>query len=72
MHDFAFKQIRYCGEANVWVGSNLYALARRKFSWTHVIEKHERPHHSAPGGWQYPPYGESTQVFLFGLNPQLH
>jgi hypothetical protein len=52
VQNFPFEKVGHCGETDVRVRANLYALARGEFGRTHVIEEDERSHHGAVTRWQ--------------------
>ena len=71
MHNLALEQVSNGREPNMRVRPNLDALARRKFSRSHVIEENEGAHHLAFPGREHPAHRESTQVFRLRLDDEL-
>ena len=47
VNDFPVEQVGNGGDADMRVRTHGYARSRREFGGPHVIEKHERTHHSA-------------------------
>jgi hypothetical protein len=45
MHDSAVKQVGNRGETDVWVGSHIQALARKKLGRPHLIEENKGTDH---------------------------
>ena len=68
MHDFTLEQVSYRGKADVRVRTYVNAFARRKFGWTHVIEKDKRADHTSLYRREYAAHAETAEIPGSGLD----
>jgi hypothetical protein len=62
MDDCPIEEIGHCGKSDMWMGPHIDTLSGHQFSWTHLVEKNERPDHLALRGRKHAPYLETTQL----------